>query len=319
MDQTKIVARRALDEPEPVPDGWQLTSLAEMGEEDFVRVLLRASEGDPYDTSTPETAAEDFRELVEAAGDRFEPGGWLVVSDAEGEIGVVLPQVFPDDPTAGTLFYLAVVPGRRGRGLGRQLHRLGLSELRRRGANTYLGSTGASNAPMTAIFAANGCRVAAPTTLRPLRADEQDLLQRATLGNMNWCGERFTMSDVLTRPEFAHYTRIHPERGDFGVVAERGGVVVGVCWAQLLPADDRGYGFVDEATPETSLWVEPGSRGRGHGRRLLEALIASARTAGLQRLSLSVEGENHARGLYESLGFVAVAGREDDGVMLLEV
>ncbi len=169
------------------------------------------------------------------------------------------------------------------------------------------------------ICPANDRGVEAPVALRPLRAGEQGLLQRATLGNMNWCGERFTMGDVMSRPEFSHYTRIDPERGDFGVVAERGDVIAGVCWAQFLPASDRGYGFVDEATPEVSLWVEPGSRGRGHGRRLMEALIASARTAGPRRISLSVECDNHARGLYGSLGFVAVAGRESDGVMLLEL
>ena len=56
--------------------------------------------------------------------------------------------------------------------------------------------------------------------LRPLRPEETSLLLRATLGNMNWCGERFAMDDVLSRPEFSHYVTIRPERGDFGVVAE---------------------------------------------------------------------------------------------------
>ncbi|HIW29655.1 MAG TPA: GNAT family N-acetyltransferase [Candidatus Luteococcus avicola] len=75
-------------------------------------------------------------------------------------------------------------------------------------------------------------------------------------------------------------------------------------------------GHVVEATPEASPWVAPGSRGRGHGRRLLEALIAAAGTAGLRRISLSVAGDDHARGLYESLGSVVLVGPEHDGVML---
>ena len=155
--------------------------------------------------------------------------------------------------------------------------------------------------------------------LRPLRPEETSVLQRATLGNMNWCGERFAMDDVLSRPEFSHYVTIRPERGDFGVVAEVDGNPIGVCWSQFLPADDPGYGFVDEQTPEASLWVSRDARGQGLGRRLLQALVSEAKARGLGQISLSVEPDNFAKQLYGSLGFEDVAGREGDGVMLLLV
>lgn len=106
--------------------------------------------------------------------------------------------------------------------------------------------------------------MAEEVTLRPLAAVDDGLLVEATLGNLNWSGPRFTLQDVLDRPEFRHYTRLAPDRGDFGVVAEHEGRPVGVGWAQLLPAEDPGYGFVDGTTPEVSLWVGgdlPGSRG----------------------------------------------------------
>lgn len=155
--------------------------------------------------------------------------------------------------------------------------------------------------------------------LRPLRSEETSLLQCATLGNMNWCGERFAMDDVLSRPEFSHYVTIRPERGDFGVVAEVDGNPIGVCWAQFLPADDPGYGFVDEQTPEASLWVSRDARDQGLGRRLLRALVSEAKARGLGQISLSVEPDNFAKQLYGSLGFEDVAGREGDGVMSLLV
>lgn len=159
MDTAKVIARRALDGPEPTPSGWTLACLEQVGEQDFNQVMLRASFGDPHDTSTSESAEADFRELVEAAGGQFDPRGWYLVRDDRGDIGVVLPQVFPDEPTTGTLFYVAVVPERRGEGLGRALHRFGLSELARRAAKTYVGSTDAANEPMIAVFTANGCSV----------------------------------------------------------------------------------------------------------------------------------------------------------------
>lgn len=47
---------------------WCLLSLAEVGEDRFARSMLRASDGNPFDVSTPESAVGDLRELVESAG-----------------------------------------------------------------------------------------------------------------------------------------------------------------------------------------------------------------------------------------------------------
>lgn len=152
--------------------------------------------------------------------------------------------------------------------------------------------------------------------MRPLMPADGDLLSRATLDNLNWSERRFTAQDVENESSFRHYTRVIRERGDFGVVAEHAGEPIGVAWAQLLPASDPGYGFIDESTPEVSLWVGAYSRGRGVGRCLLQRLKAEAVGRRLHRLSLSVEQGNYARDLYSSEGFVPVVGREADGVML---
>lgn len=155
-----------------------------------------------------------------------------------------------------------------------------------------------------------------PVSTRPLSAVDEPLLARASLDNLNWSGERFTAHDVAHRREFAHYTQLVPERGDFGFVAEHAGEEVGVGWALFLPATDPGYGFLDEATPEVSLWVRADSRGRGVGRTLLRRLQREARERGVARLTLSVENGNDARRLYAAEGFTPVAGREPDGVMV---
>ncbi len=156
-------------------------------------------------------------------------------------------------------------------------------------------------------------------TTRPLSTADDPLLVRATLGNLNWSGPRFTETDVLGRPDFVHYTRLVPARGDFGLVAEDAQhepAELGVAWALRLPPDDAGYGFVDADTPEVSLWVRDDVRGRGVGTLLLRRLQQVARDRGLARLSLSVEAGNPAVRLYTAAGFTPVRGREDDGVML---
>jgi GNAT superfamily N-acetyltransferase len=153
-------------------------------------------------------------------------------------------------------------------------------------------------------------------TTRLLTAADQGLLRIATLGNVNWVGERFTMSDVVDRPEFAHYTRLDIGRGDFGFVTERDGKAIGAVWAVFLPVEDAGFGFVDTQTPELSLWVDADERGRGLGRRLLQLLKDEARRRGIRTISLSVEAGNFAKRLYEAAGFLDVRGRERDGVMI---
>ncbi|MDO4243246.1 MAG: GNAT family N-acetyltransferase [Actinomyces sp.] len=155
--------------------------------------------------------------------------------------------------------------------------------------------------------------------LGPLTSQNSWLLEEATLGNMNWCGPRFAAQDVREKPEFAHYTRLLPERGDFGVVALNGDSAVGLAWALFLSVDDPGYGYVDERTPEVSLWVSADGRGQGVGRQLLRALIEQARERGVQRLSLSVEAGNYAWSRYRSEGFTEWPGGEADGVMVLNL
>ena len=62
-----------------------------------------------------------------------------------------------------------------------------------------------------------------------------------------------------------------------------------------------------EKEPELAIAIVPSRRGRGLGKELLEGLIASAKRDGFRRLSLSVEHDNPAIGLYEALGFRTVA------------
>ena len=104
-------------------------------------------------------------------------------------------------------------------------------------------------------------------------------------------------------------------RGDRAFVAIDAFQPVGAAWYRLFPADEPGYGFVDEETPELTIAVVPSRRGKGFGRQLLEALLEQARKDGFRALSLSVEPDNPALHLYERYGFERVGERAGALVM----
>ena len=139
--------------------------------------------------------------------------------------------------------------------------------------------------------------------------DTVALLTEATRLNINWAGtDRVGDSDIAADPALAHYTRLRPARGDFGLVAEVSGRVVGVVWLLFLDAADPGFGFVADGVPELSVCVWPGYRAVGIGGLLLDAAFVAARERGIRRMSLSVENGNPAKRLYRGKGFVDASG-----------
>jgi GNAT superfamily N-acetyltransferase len=107
--------------------------------------------------------------------------------------------------------------------------------------------------------------------------------------------------------------------GDFGFVAENvKQSPVGMAWLRCFTATDPGYGFLDAAYPELSIWVSPSQRGVGVGTLLLISLLEEARVRGLPGVSLSVEQGNRARALYERVGFAPAGSEFDPGTLMLQ-
>ena len=109
--------------------------------------------------------------------------------------------------------------------------------------------------------------------------------------------------EAMADPHLAVYLEGWPRPGDVGVVAEDGAPVA-AAWYRTYTEERHGYGFVADDVPELSIALVATHRRRGIGRRLLEALIAASEAQGHPALSLSVNHQNPARLLYESLGFV---------------
>jgi ribosomal protein S18 acetylase RimI-like enzyme len=114
---------------------------------------------------------------------------------------------------------------------------------------------------------------------------------------------RPSLDEAVTSPDLALYVDAWGRPGDRALLALHGDRPLGAVWYRLFAADEPGYGFVDEGTPELSIGVLATERGRGVGSALLAAALAQAALDGQKQVSLSVEPDNPALRLYERFGF----------------
>ena len=118
------------------------------------------------------------------------------------------------------------------------------------------------------------------------------------------------LDTALNSPDLALYVRDWGRRGDGGLIARVDDHRAGAVWVRRFHADEHGYGYVDERTPEVCIAVAAEHRGHGIGRCLVAAMLAQLRLQGTHQVSLSVEIDNPARLLYESLGFTPLTTSE---------
>lgn len=120
--------------------------------------------------------------------------------------------------------------------------------------------------------------------------------------------------DIVNHPSLSRYVADWGRADDHGFLAQDGEQPVGAAWLRRLSGAERGYGYVDDDTPELTVAMLPGYRGQGIGTQLLSALLALA-DAAYPAVSLSVSCDNPALRLYQRLGFVTVA-RDADAVTM---
>ena len=142
--------------------------------------------------------------------------------------------------------------------------------------------------------------------LRPGGASDVPFLRTMLYEAAFWHPEhqRPPLDQALTDPRLARYLAGWGRAGDTAVIAfGSDGQPLGAAWYRFFSSAEPGYGFVDERTPEVSIAVVAGERGRGVGTALLAALAERARADGIGALSLSVERTNPAARLYARSGY----------------
>jgi len=139
--------------------------------------------------------------------------------------------------------------------------------------------------------------------LRTLEPDEWHAYKALRLRALRDSPEAFSSTWEVTRqyPDEEWQARLSRVAADtdLPLVVEEDGVLLGLLWGRI--EQDRRIAQLYQ------MWVAPECRGRGFGRRLMDAALAWAGGQGVQRILLGVtDGDRPARRLYESVGFVAL-------------
>ncbi|MCA2998132.1 MAG: GNAT family N-acetyltransferase [Rhodocyclaceae bacterium] len=107
---------------------------------------------------------------------------------------------------------------------------------------------------------------------------------------------------VLDNPGVRIYVEDWGKATDIGVVAVVDGQAAGACWMRLL-LGGQGLAYVDDATPQLGIALEPQYQRRGFGRPLMQAALAAAWENSFRQVSLTVHPENPAISMYKACGF----------------
>jgi len=126
--------------------------------------------------------------------------------------------------------------------------------------------------------------------------------------------------DVIKLPEVhAYINNFGNKKDDYCLVADFDGKIVGAVWVRILSDDIKGYGNIDNETPEFAISLYKQYRNHGIGTKLMKAMIEYLRNKGYEQTSLNVKKENYAVRLYKKMGFEVIGEDSEDYLMLLRL
>lgn len=125
---------------------------------------------------------------------------------------------------------------------------------------------------------------------------------------------------IVKVPEvYAYIKDFGKLKDDYCFVADFNGKIIGAVWVRIINGEIKGYGNIDDETPEFAISLFKEYRNKGIGTMLMDKMIDYLRKRGYKQTSLNVKKENYAVKLYEKLGFELIEESKDDYLMLLKL
>lgn len=156
--------------------------------------------------------------------------------------------------------------------------------------------------------------------IRPIRQEEYPLLKDFLYDAIYLPeGAVSPPREIIEQPELAVYIADFGQPDDLCLVAESYGHIIGAVWTRILAGEIKGYGNMDNHTPEFAISVKKDFRQQGIGCKLMQEMIALLKSNGYEKTSLSVNKDNYAYQMYQKLGFQVVKEQDEDYLMVLKL
>ncbi|MDR3057598.1 MAG: GNAT family N-acetyltransferase [Prevotella sp.] len=157
--------------------------------------------------------------------------------------------------------------------------------------------------------------------IRAIRANElhllEDMLYEAIYQPE---GETLLPREIIRTPEIDVFiNNFGKQLDDHCFVADLNGKIIGAVWVRILSGKIKGYGNIDNETPEFAISLFQEYRNKGYGTQMMKKMIEYLKEKGYKQTSLSVDKNNYAVRMYQKLGFETIQENEHDYIMLLKL
>lgn len=120
---------------------------------------------------------------------------------------------------------------------------------------------------------------------------------------------------IIMKPELQVYIdKFGKKKDDYCLCAEVEGKVVGAVWVRNI----KGYGSINESTPEFAISLYRDFRGYGIGTEMMRMMLSYLKKKGYSQASLAVQKDNYALKmyLYLSVGFQIIDENQEEYIMV---
>lgn len=126
--------------------------------------------------------------------------------------------------------------------------------------------------------------------------------------------------EVIKLPEVSVYIDDFGEKeDDFCLVAIIDSKIIGAVWVRILADKIKGFGNINDKTPEFAISLFKEYRKKGIGTLLMKEMISCLVNKGYKQASLSVQKKNYAFKMYAKLGFEILKESSEDYLMVLNL
>ena len=124
---------------------------------------------------------------------------------------------------------------------------------------------------------------------------------------------------IIKLPELSVFIDDFGNKDDNCLVAEFEGKIVGAVWTRILCGEIKGFGNVDDKTPEFAISLYREYKNMGIGTGLMKAMLELLKNKGYEKTSLAVQKDNYAVKMYQSVGFQIIDELEEEFLMVCKL